>query len=943
MAEITELVSDLLALPASERAAKLRARGDATVVAQELADEIDRLAVTEVTRAMAVSEMLTEFTRDLDDGAVRARALRARAQVLGYAGRFDEALGFYEEAAAAATGAGAMLEAAHARMSSLHALASLGRYDAAIAAGEAARAAFLSAGEQVQAARADVNLGATLQMCDRPADAIAHLNRARPLFADDPVTLAKIDSNRGHAFLGMDAFPEAEQAYLAAQPTFEREGMSWAAAIVAGNLAELATRQGRLQAAFTRFERARRLLEADETPAELARLAAEQADALATLGLLDEAVAAYRAALPQLQAAGMAAEATRAHAGLGRVWMRLDRTEEARPHLEAAASGFDALGLATARARLDVLRSALPDVHQDRRRVRDLLQSAVERLADRPAEEAAARYHLARAALADGDLMTAEQQLAAAMQSAASLDLAPLAADVLHARAALARARGDSDGCRADLRAAIDQLERIRGSLHADRFRAAFHADRMGIYEDAVRAALDAGDAEEALAAVERAKSRSLLDLVGGLDAAECDTAGEDDPAAAALARELAQHRQSLNGLYSRLADAALGDDPAVPLDRWREQIGVSERAIAQLEARLANARGVAGLFAPPIEAPAVLAALPSGGRLVEYFAIGGEVLALVAGDARVVVVGALGSVDALTERVRRLYFQVRRAMRPGATDGARGLRLLEDTQRELEALYSALIAPLRRALGDARRVAIVPHGPLHAVPFPALWSGRHYLMDEFEVVSAPSASVYSRCRAVRPAPRDLAALVLGVPDEAAPCIADEAARVAAVLRGARSLLGASATTAAFAAAAREADLLHIACHGFFSAESPLASGLKLADGWLTMRDIYALRTPARLATLSGCETGRTVVSSGDELVGLTRGFFAAGVSALLVSLWTVNDASTADLMTRFYTDWQGGRGTRRAAECFRAAQQELAASRPHPAFWAPFVMMGDA
>lgn len=943
MADITERVSDLLALTDAERSARLRAWGEVRVVAQMLADEVERLAVTEVTRAMAVSEMLTDFTRDLDDGAVRARALRARAQALGYAGRFEEALGYYEEAAAVATTAGATFEAAQARMSSLHALASLGRYDAAIAAGEAARAAFLAAGDHVQAARADVNLGATLQMCDRPEEAIARLNRARPLFADDPVTLAKIDSNRGHAYLGMDAFPEAEQAYLAALPTFEREGMSWAAAIVAGNLAELATRQGRLQAAFTRFEQARRLLEVDETPTELARLAVEQADALATLGLLDEAIAAYRGALPQLQAAAMAAEATRAHAGLGRVLMRLGRVDEARPHLEAAASGFDALGLATARARLDVLRSALPEVQQDRARVRELLLRAVERLADRPAEAAAARYHLARAALTDGDLRTAEQELEAAMRSAASLDLAPLAADVLHARAALARARGDSNRCREDLRAAIEQLERIRGSLHADRFRAALHADRMEVYEDAVRAALDAGAAEEAFAAVERAKSRSLLDLVGSLDAAERDSAGEDDPAAAALARELAWHRQLLNGLYSRLADAALGDDPAVPPDRWREQIGVSERAIAQLEARLANARGVAGLFAPPLEASAVLAALPSGGRLVEYFAIGGELLALVVGDAKVVVVAALGSVDALTERARRLYFQMRRAMRPGATEGARGVRLLEDAQRELEAIYAALVAPLRRSLGDAQRVAIVPHGPLHAVPFPALWSGRHFLMEEFEIVSAPSASVYSRCRAAHPSPRGATPLVLGVPDDAAPCIAEEVARVAAVLPGARSLLGASATTAAFVAAAREADLLHIACHGFFSAENPPASGLKLADGWLTMRDVYALRTPARLATLSGCETGRTVVSSGDELVGLTRGFFAAGVSALLVSLWTVNDASTADLMTRFYASWQGGRGTRRAAECFRAAQQELARSRPHPAFWAPFVMMGDA
>ena len=138
--------------------------------------------------------------------------------------------------------------------------------------------------------------------------------------------------------------------------------------------------------------------------------------------------------------------------------------------------------------------------------------------------------------------------------------------------------------------------------------------------------------------------------------------------------------------------------------------------------------------------------------------------------------------------------------------------------------------------------------------------------------------------------------------------------------------------------AARSADVLHLACHGRFSAENPLASGLKLADRWLTVRDVYGLRLRASLVTLSGCDTGRTVVGGGDELVGLMRGFFAAGAASLLISLWTVNDESTAELMTRFYDAWRGG-ATKPAA--LRSAQRALLATRPHPVFWAPFLLGG--
>ncbi len=182
-------------------------------------------------------------------------------------------------------------------------------------------------------------------------------------------------------------------------------------------------------------------------------------------------------------------------------------------------------------------------------------------------------------------------------------------------------------------------------------------------------------------------------------------------------------------------------------------------------------------------------------------------------------------------------------------------------------------------------------------------------------------------------------ALVVGVPDETAPQIAHETRRVAATLSTENVLLGPAATVGRVTAAAQGVSIVHLACHGRFSSKSPLMSGIKLADGWLTVRDNYKLRLPRGLVTLSACNTGRTVVGSGDELMGLIRSFLAAGASSLVVSLWIVNDESAAGIMTDFYGAWQAG-ATPSAA--LRDAQRAMLDRRPHPAFWAPFIMEGS-
>jgi CHAT domain-containing protein len=80
------------------------------------------------------------------------------------------------------------------------------------------------------------------------------------------------------------------------------------------------------------------------------------------------------------------------------------------------------------------------------------------------------------------------------------------------------------------------------------------------------------------------------------------------------------------------------------------------------------------------------------------------------------------------------------------------------------------------------------------------------------------------------------------------------------------------------------------------------------------------------------------MVVGGDELLGLVRGLFYAGARGVLVTLWDVNDQSTAEFMALFY---EGLKEKKNKAEAVQGAMAEIRRRYPHPYYWAPFVMVG--
>ena len=116
-------------------------------------------------------------------------------------------------------------------------------------------------------------------------------------------------------------------------------------------------------------------------------------------------------------------------------------------------------------------------------------------------------------------------------------------------------------------------------------------------------------------------------------------------------------------------------------------------------------------------------------------------------------------------------------------------------------------------------------------------------------------------------------------------------------------------------------------------------SSFKLADGYFTAFDLFSLACPTNLVTLSGCQSGMSEVTGSDDLLGLMRGFLYAGARSLLVSLWNVNDESTAALMVHFYREWQKGSAKSTA---FRKAMLAVRQHHPNPFYWAPFLLVGN-
>jgi CHAT domain-containing protein len=180
---------------------------------------------------------------------------------------------------------------------------------------------------------------------------------------------------------------------------------------------------------------------------------------------------------------------------------------------------------------------------------------------------------------------------------------------------------------------------------------------------------------------------------------------------------------------------------------------------------------------------------------------------------------------------------------------------------------------------------------------------------------------------------------------------AEKEAKEVAQLLKTHPLIGSQATEPAVLQQLPNARIIHLATHGTFNEQQPLLGGVALAqtgkdtqnDGLLTAEEIFNLKSKlsAELLVLSACNTGRGRIT-GDGVIGLSRSFIAAGIPSVLVSLWAVPDAPTAELMSEFYTNLYQKKLDK--AQALRQAMlQVMEKHRDNPRAWAAFTLIGEA
>jgi CHAT domain-containing protein/tetratricopeptide (TPR) repeat protein len=856
-----------------------------------------------------------------------------------------------------------------------------------------------SAGRAEPARQAyDRTLAAWRALGDRHGEAMALNN------------LGLVEHGQGELHRALDRYEPAAELFRALGD-FEQ------AALARNNLAGVWDLLGEPRRAQEGYRQSLELLRQTGERREEPRLLSNLATAHRALGELQEALTAYRQALDLFRLGGDRRGEGTALNNLGMTYLGLGEPRRARSLLEQALAlrreAGDRRGEAVTLHNLGIVSDRLGEPRQ----ALDLLRQALalrEPLGDRlgraytlermgavhaslgePAE-ALRRFEEALAIL--GDSVGRGRALTSAAEAHRALGDPGRAAESLRAGLELLRAAGDRSGearalaalARAEralgrpvealayLQQAFERIEELRSRVGSPELRASYLAAQRGAYELAIDVRLDlhrldpaAGHDRAAFEVSERARARSLLDLLG---AAGTDLPPGIDP-------ELVRRRQTLRERAGakemrRLALLAADASPAKHQEVERELDAVLlelQLLEGEITRRAASPAPWSSLAVGP---PEIQALLDADTLLLEYV-LGEErsfLWAVSASSFEVFELPGRPRIEDLATRVYRRWS----TLDTKADDGGAA---------ELSRL---LLGPVAGRLGT-RRLAIVPDGALHYLPFSALPhpAADGPLLARHEVVTLPSASfLAAQRRALSARPRAAGALALladPVFDPRDPRVRGAAARSgsapAAGTRGAAEdlplfdrLTSSRREAETIASLARGGEVLlaldfqarrslltdgrlagfrvlHFATHGTFHGEHPELSGIVLSlvdesgrprEGFLRLPDLHGLSLAADLVVLSGCQTALGREIRGEGLVGLSRGFLDAGARNLVASLWQVPDRATAELMTSFYRDLLE-RGAA-PASALRQAQLAVRARRgwSDPYYWASFILLGE-
>lgn len=912
-----------------------------SAVVRQLSEAVRREVRVDLDRALRLAEVALAIAEKIDDPETLGLGYRAKANALWFAGKLTPAVEMFQLGVACFEHAAKLEEVGRTLSSCIQPLILLGDYERAFRSGERAREIFLQIGDQWRLARLEINVANIYHRQDRFAEALDRYQSAYEQLQPykDQEAMAAALHNMAVCLIMLNDFDRALETCERARGIADRSNMPRIATQADYNIAYLRFLRGDYHLAIDALQTTREKCRQNGDEYHLALCDLDESELYLELNLSEEAAAVADEARKRFEKLGISFEAARSIVNAALALYQKSEFAGAL-HLFAKADDiFKREGNSASQALVGFYRAMALWESGDAERAEPICLESIDffvaaRLRRR---EVLCRLLLARMACSNGKFLDARRQCETALHILASIE-APLLSYHAHLiMGDLRRQIGTARQSYSSYQKARRNIEGLRASLQGEELKIAFMKKRVEIYEKLVDVRLQSSrrGAEKAFAYMEQAKSRILAETV-------FDRGNPLSwPIRSRASDQITTLRKELNWYYHRLE-----------IEQTRpEGISLAQIEHLQAEARSREDEIVRTLLRSPhmdegsgelklhhpVSLEEIQASVQPDTTLVEYFQAGPRLLAAVLAQGEMEIV-ELGSISPSEGAIRMLDFHLSgMKVKPLARRGEQASGLLAVTAR-LQELYHQLIAPIVSKF-RGNRLVIVPHGILHYLPFHALHDGTEYLMDRYMVSYAPSGSIYALCRRKR-ANTEGPSLLMGVSDKRTPWIRQEIRSVAEVLPNPVIRMGSRATSAALKTEGGVSRFIHIATHGLFRRDNPMFSSVRLADSYLNIYDLYELSLPAELLTLSGCGTGLSVVAAGDELLGLIRGLISAGATSLLLTLWDVNDRTTAEFMTDFYRRLHahGDKGS-----ALRQAMLGLRESHPHPYYWAPFVLVGNS
>jgi CHAT domain-containing protein len=485
-------------------------------------------------------------------------------------------------------------------------------------------------------------------------------------------------------------------------------------------------------------------------------------------------------------------------------------------------------------------------------------------------------------------------------------------------------------------RAATATIDRVQRGLTIT-LRPGFMENKGDAGRELINLHLQLDQTDYAFEALERAKSQVMVNYLANREQFRWS---REEPESRALIDELerlrAEHQVFYQQAFKQSQEQNTTDDgiPEEALDkvflRERRMRAITEKLYLLSYSDNATRSSFNTLL------PDIQASIDERTLLVEFYEDGQLFWAFVLDGQTCKVYPLAINIETLKQLLNQLNSNIAAGLRLDTGSPTAG-RLTLLAQRILQRLHTLLLAPLNLQKYARKRLIIVPYGALHYLPFHLLHDSDSYLIENYEVVTLPSASLVTRA-----SPRNSSgALILSHSwDGRLPHTLAEAQMVQRMFKG---VIYTEEEATRSALEFEPTQILHIATHGQYRLDQPELSFLELADGQLYADDLLQQDMSYELVTLSACETGQANVAADEELIGLGRGLLYAGAGALILSLWQVSDSAiTQAFMEHLYSALHNGNSK---AAALREAQLFIHSKDPliHPALWGAFQLIGNA